>query len=164
MGMGDGSTLPVHDTPFGRLSGLICWENYMPLARYALYAEGVDLWVAPTWTRGDIWVATLRHMGREGRMYVVGVASVLRAADVPEGVPGRDALYRDQDEWLCDDYSAIVGPGGEVLAGPLIQMEGILYADLDAARARTVRHEFDPVGPTRGATGRPKRQGGKGGR
>jgi nitrilase len=89
-GMGDGSTLPVYDTPFGRLSGLICWENYMPLARFALYAEGVDVWMAPTWARGDIWVATLRHMGREGRMYVIGVASVLRGADIPDDVPGRD--------------------------------------------------------------------------
>jgi nitrilase len=74
------------------------------------------------------------------------VASVLRAADVPEGVPGRDTLYRDEDEWLCDGYSAIVDPGGRVLAGPLVKEEGILYAELDAARARTVRHEFDPVG------------------
>ena len=118
----------------------------MPLARFALYAEGVDLWVAPTWARGDIWVATLRHIAREGRMYVVGVASVLRGADVPEDVPGRDTLYRDGDEWMCDGYSAIVGPGGEVLAGPLVKEEGILYAELDPARARTVRHEFDPVG------------------
>jgi nitrilase len=145
-GMGDGSTLPVYDTPFGRLSGLICWENYMPLARFALYAEGVDLWVAPTWARGDIWVATLRHIAREGRMYVVGVASVLRGGDVPDDIPGRERLYHDEDEWMCDGYSAIVGPGGEVLAGPLVKEEGILYAELDAGRARSVRHEFDPVG------------------
>ena len=145
-GMGDGSTLPVYDTPFGRLSGLICWENYMPLARYALYAEGVDVWVAPTWARGDIWVATLRHLAREGRMYVVGVASSLRGADVPQDVPGRDRLYPRDDEWMCDGYSAIVDPEGKVLAGPLVKEEGILYAELDAARARTVRHQFDPVG------------------
>jgi nitrilase len=145
-GMGDGSTLPVYDTPYGRLSGLICWENYMPLARFALYAQGVDLWMAPTWARGDIWVATLRHVAREGRMYVVGAASVLRGADVPEDVPGADTLYRDRDEWLCDGYSTIVGPNGAVLAGPLVKEEGILYAELDGTRARTVRHEFDPVG------------------
>jgi len=145
-GMGDGSTLAVYDTPFGRLGGLTCWENYMPLARYAMYAEGVDVWVAPTWARGDVWVATLRHIAREGRVYVIGVASALRGADVPAGVPGRDRLYGDEEEWMCDGYSAIVGPDGEVLAGPLVKEEGILYAEIDAGTARASRYEFDPVG------------------
>src|SRR5436309_1796507 len=135
-GMGDGSTLSVHDTPFGRLGGLTCWENYMPLARYAMYAEGVDVWVAPTWERGDLWVATLRHIATEGRVYVIGVAQAMRGADVSEDIPGRDELYPDADEWLCDGYSAIVGPDGEVLAGPIVKEEGIIYAEIDAARAR----------------------------
>jgi nitrilase len=145
-GMGDGSTLPVFDTPFGRLGGLICWENYMPLARYALYAKGVDIWAAPTWDTSDVWVPTLRHIAKEGRMYVIGVAPLLRGSDVPADLPGRDELYGGEEDWLSRGLSTIVGPRGEILAGPLVEQEGILYAELDAARARTARMEFDPVG------------------
>jgi nitrilase len=86
-GMGDGSTLAVVDTPFGRLGGLTCWENYMPLARYAMYAKGVDVWAAPTWDTSDVWVPTLRHLAKEGRMYVIGVAPLLRGSDVPPTCP-----------------------------------------------------------------------------
>jgi nitrilase len=145
-GMGDGSTLAVVDTPFGRLGGLTCWENYMPLARYAMYAKGVDVWAAPTWDTSDVWVPTLRHLAKEGRMYVIGVASLLRGSDVPADLPGRDELYGGEEDWLSRGLSTIVGPRGEVLAGPLVEQEGILYAELDAARARAARMEFDPVG------------------
>lgn len=145
-GAGDGSTLLVLDTPFGRLGGLTCWEHYMPLARYAMYAQGVDILLAPTWDRGDVWTCTLRHVAKEGRVYVVGVAPVLRGSDVPADVPGRDQLYRGEDDWMCPGHSAIVDPAGQLLAGPLVETEGILYAELDAAVARSSRHEFDPVG------------------
>jgi nitrilase len=145
-GMGDGSTLEVFDTPFGRLGGLICWENYMPLARYALYAKGVDVWTAPTWDTSDVWVPTLRHIAKEGRVHVVGVAPLLRGSDVPADLPGRDELYGGDDDWLSRGHSTIVGPRGEILAGPLLEREGILYAELDPARARAARVEFDPVG------------------
>ena len=90
-GMGDGSTLKVIDTGFGRLGGLICWENYMPLARAALYAQGVDVYLAPTWDNSEVWVPTLRHIAREGRTYVIGVTSCIRAADLPADLPGRAA-------------------------------------------------------------------------
>jgi nitrilase len=116
-GMGDGSTLAVVDTPFGRLGGLTCWENYMPLARYAMYAKGVDVWAAPTWDTSDVWVPTLRHLAKEGRMYVIGVAPLLRGSDVPADLPGRDELYGGEEDWLSRGLSAIVGPRGEVLAG-----------------------------------------------
>jgi nitrilase len=145
-GMGDGSDLDVFDTPFGRLGGLICWENYMPLARYALYAKGIDLWAAPTWDNSDVWVPTLRHIAKEGRVHVIGVAPLLRGSDVPADLPGRDQLYGGEDDWLSRGMSTIVGPRGEILAGPLVEQEGILYAELDPARARAVRAEFDPVG------------------
>src|SRR5437763_4476786 len=82
-GMGDGSTLPVYDTPFGRLSGLICWENYMPLARVAMYEQDVDILLAPTWDNSDVWVASMRHIAKEGRCYVLGITSCLRGSDVP---------------------------------------------------------------------------------
>jgi nitrilase len=145
-GMGDGSTLGVFDTPFGRLGGLICWENYMPLARAAMYAQGIDVWVAPTWDNGDMWVSTLRHIAKEGRVHVVGVAPCLRGSDVPTSVPGRDELWEGDDDWMCRGFSTIVAPSGEILAGPLIETEGILYAEIDSMTARSARYEFDPVG------------------
>jgi nitrilase len=145
-GMGDGSTLRVLDTGFGRLGGLICWENYMPLARAALYAQGVDVYLAPTWDNSEVWVPTLRHIAKEGRTYVIGITSCLRAADLPADLPGRAALYGDADDWLSRGNSVIIGPEGEILAGPLIGEEGVLYAEIDARRARSSRQQFDPVG------------------
>lgn len=145
-GMGDGSTLEVIDTPFGRLGGLTCWENYMPLARAALYAQGIDIYLAPTWDNSDVWVPSMQHIAREGRMFVVGVNFCIRGSDIPGDVPGRADLYGDADDWLSRGNSVIVGPDGHILAGPLIGEEGIVYADLDAAVARSSRHQFDPVG------------------
>jgi nitrilase len=145
-GMGDGSTLEVVQTPFGRVGGLTCWENYMPLARYALYAKGVEIWCAPTWDNSEGWIATLRHIALEGRVFVIGVAPLLRGADVPEGVPGRGAVWGGEDDWMCRGASTIVGPDGEILAGPLWEEEGILYAEIDVAAARRGRGELDPVG------------------
>jgi len=145
-GMGDGSTVRVVDTGFGRLGGLICWENYMPLARTALYAQGIDVYLAPTWDNSDEWVPTMRHIAKEGRTFVIGVTACITAADVPADLPGRDELYPDHEEWLSRGNSVVVGPGGQILAGPLIDQPGVLYADIDVARARVARQEFDPVG------------------
>ena len=145
-GQGDGSTLSVFDTPFGRLGGLTCWENYMPLARYALYAQGIDVYVAPTWDNSDMWVPTMRHIAKEGRIHVIGVTFCLRASDVPGDLPGHDDLYPRDDEWLAKGNSCIVGPKGDLLAGPLEGSEGIVYAELDVEAARRSRREFDPVG------------------
>ena len=80
----------MYQTPFGRVGGLICWENFMPLARTAMYAKGVEIWTAPTWDNGENWVATLRHIAREGRVFVIGVTTLLRGSDVPDDVPGRE--------------------------------------------------------------------------
>jgi nitrilase len=148
-GMGDGSDLAVHPTPVGRVGGLICWENYMPLARFALYAQGVEIWVAPTLATHDFWVASMRHIAREGVCHVIGVAPAARFSEVPASVPDRERLWRGVEphgDWMLDGYSVIVDPAGTVLAGPLVREEGILFAtlDLDAARAR--RRLFDPVG------------------
>ncbi|HSK97464.1 MAG TPA: carbon-nitrogen hydrolase family protein [Euzebyales bacterium] len=148
-GMGDGSDLTVHDTALGRIGGLICWENYMPLARFAVYAQGIDIWVAPTLATHEPWVASMRHIAREGVCHVIGVAPAARFTDVPDSVPERDRLWRGVEphgEWMLDGYSVIVDPNGTVLAGPLVRGEGILYAtlDLDAASAR--KRLFDPVG------------------
>ncbi|HEX6872096.1 MAG TPA: carbon-nitrogen hydrolase family protein [Micromonosporaceae bacterium] len=143
-GMGDGSTLDVVATPFGVVGGLLCWENYMPLARAAMYARGVDIYLAPTWDDTEEWEATLRHIAKEGRVYVVGVAPLMRGADVPEELRGE--LYGGEDDWCCHGRTAIVDPVGRFLAGPVLDREEILYAEVDPARARTVRRDFDPVG------------------
>src|SRR5205085_9375487 len=144
--MGDGSGLEVLATPLGRVGCLTSWENYMPLARAALFAQSVDLYLAPTWDSSDVWPATLRHIAKEGRVYVVGVNSILRGSSIPEDVPYRADLYGGEDDWLALGNSAIVGPEGDVLAGPLVREEGILYADIDIQTARTARHQFDPFG------------------
>jgi nitrilase len=143
-GMGDGSTLDVVRTPFGVVGGLICWENYMPLARAAMYARGVDIYLAPTWDNSDTWLATLQHIGKEGRVYVVGVAPLLHGGDVPADLRGD--LYAETGDWMSRGRSAIVAPGGEVVAGPVAERAEILYAKTDLAEVRASRREFDPVG------------------
>ena len=145
-GSGDGSTLFVTDTPFGRLGGLTCWENYMPLARAAMYAKGIDVYLAPTWDNADTWVPTMQHIAKEGRIYVIGINFCIRGSDVPKDIPGRDDVYGGESDWLSRGNSVIVGPEGEILAGPLVEEEGILVAELDIDRARTSRRQFDPVG------------------
>jgi nitrilase len=144
-GMGDGSDLDPVETPFGRVGGLICWENLMPLARTAVYAKGVDIWTAPTWDNDENWVANLRHIAREGRVFVIGAGMVLRGSDIPDDVPGRD-LWGGEDDWANTGWSAIVDPDGQLLAGPLIEEEGILTAEVDAEVARSLRYRFDAVG------------------
>ncbi len=145
-GQGDGSTLAVIDTPFGRVGGLICWENYMPLARAAMYEQGVDILLAPTWDNSDVWVASMRHIAKEGRCYVVGVNSCLRATDVPASIPGRDEIYGDADDWMSRGNTVIVDPDGAILAGPITEEEGILYADADRETITRSRRQFDVTG------------------
>ncbi|MBX3603862.1 MAG: carbon-nitrogen hydrolase family protein [Piscinibacter sp.] len=150
-GQGDGSTLPVLDTPFGRLSGLTCWENYMPLARFYLYAQGVDLWAAPTLARGDGWLATMRHIAREGRCYVVGVNPCVRADQLPADLPHRDRLWPGvldptDCEWVEPGNSVIVAPDGSILAGPARHEETILLAEMDLRQVHAARRMFDASG------------------
>ena len=147
-GMGDGSTLPVVDTPLGRLSGLTCWENYMPLTRFYLYAKGVDIWAAPTLATGDGWIAAMRHIALEGRCYVVGVNPCLHVDQIPADFPHRDRVWdaADGGEWVEPGNSVIVDPRGTILAGPARHEETILFADIDLAVVRAARRYFDPVG------------------
>jgi nitrilase len=143
-GMGDGSELGAVTTPFGVVGGLLCWENYMPLARAAIYAQHCDIYLAPTWDNSDTWVATLRHIAKEGRLFVIGVAPLLRGSDVPDDLRG--SVYGGDDDWMSRGYTTIVAPGGEVVAGPVLEREEIVYADLDVAAAAQQRRMFDPVG------------------
>jgi nitrilase len=148
-GMGDGSMLPVIDTPYGRLGGLTCWENYMPLARFYLYASGVDIWVAPTLASGDGWVATMRHIALEGRCYVVGINPCVHLDQIPAGFPDRDRVWRpreDDGEWVDPGNSVIVDPTGTILAGPARHEETILTAEIELSAVHAARRYFDPVG------------------
>lgn len=145
-GQGDGSSLHAVDTPVGRIGTLLCWENLMPLARTALYADGIDIHLAPTWDSADAWVATLRHIAREGRVFVIGVNQCVRASDIGPHVAGRDELYGGHDDVLSPGNTTIVGPDGDIMAGPIRGEEGMLLADLDLADVRSARQMNDPVG------------------
>jgi len=144
-GEGDGSTLTVVPTEFGRVGGLICWENYMPLARMAMYAKGVEIYLAPTADARESWQATLRHIACEGRCFVLGCNQFVTKGMYPAGLPGVEDL-QGQPEVLCRGGSAIVSPLGEVLAGPLWDKEDLLVADLDLAEVARGKFDFDVVG------------------
>jgi nitrilase len=145
-GMGDGSTLTTFDTPFGRVGGLTCWENYMPLARAAMYEQQIDILLSPTWDNSEVWPLSMRHIAKEGRCYVLGITSCLRASDVPADVPGRDEIYGDESDWMSRGNTLIADPYGHVLAGPVSETETILYAEVDPTVTRNARREFDVVG------------------
>jgi nitrilase len=142
---GEGSTLDIYDTPLGKLSGLICWENYMPLARYTLYAWGVELYVAPTWDHGEPWLSTLRHIAKEGRVYVIGCCAAVHKDDIPSRFEFKDGYYADAT-WINKGDSVIVNPDGKLIAGPLNAEEGILYAEIDSRQMRGPKWKLDVAG------------------
>jgi nitrilase len=144
-GEGDGSTLTVVETPWGRFGGLICWENYMPLARMAMFGRGVDLYLAPTADARDTWQATLRHIACEGRCFVLGCNQFVTKDMYPADLEGLDELA-EHPEVICRGGSAIVSPLGKVLAGPLYGREDTLILDLDITETTQARFDFDVVG------------------
>ena len=143
-GQGDGGGLRAIPTPLGRLGGLICWENYMPLARFALYESGVEIYIASTADDGDASQATLVHIARESRAFVVAPCHFQRAGAYPDDFPLARML--DGVDTIGRGGSAILGPDGGYLAGPLFDSEGILYAELDPAVLWAARQRFDPTG------------------
>ena len=140
-GQGDGRGLETVDIGAARVGGLICWENMMPLARFALYERGVELYLAPTADDSEEWHYSIRHIAREARAFVVSSCSFQRASSYPPDVPLADGA-----ELLGRGGSAIVAPDGSYLAGPLWDEEGILYADLDPGVLHAARQRFDPAG------------------
>jgi nitrilase len=144
-GEGDGSTLAAFDTELGRVGGLICWENYMPMARMAMYGKGVELYLAPTADARDTWQCTLRHIACEGRCFVLGCNQFVTKDMYPPNLEGVDELS-EQPDVICRGGSVIVSPFGEVLAGPLYDQEGILYAELDMGEIVRGKVDFDVVG------------------
>ena len=145
-GFGDATGLKAVKTPAGRISTLLCWENYMPLARYALYAQGVEIYIAPTYDSGENWIGSLQHIAREGRCWVVGCGNLMRASDLPEDFPGKDTLYPDAEEWVNPGDSVVIAPDGEIVAGPLHKETGILYCEIDLEKARIAKRALDVTG------------------
>jgi nitrilase len=143
-GFGDGSTLPVFDTPLGRLGAVICWENYMPLLRTAMYAKNIQLYCAPTADDRETWLATMRHVALEGRCFVLSACQFLLRSDCPDDYAAIQG--NDPDTVLMRGGSCIIGPLGQVLAGPVFNQSQILVADLDMAEIARGKYDFDVVG------------------
>ena len=118
----------------------------MPLARYALYAWGTQIYVAATWDRGEPWLSTLRHIAKEGRLFVIGCGMPLRTADIPDRFAFKQRFYQEAGEWINAGDSAIVNPDGEFIAGPLREAEGLLYAEVDPAQMRGPKWMLDVAG------------------
>jgi len=143
-GQGDGGGLRAVETGIGRIGGLICWENYMPLARFALYESGVEIYIASTADDSDAWQATLVHIARESRAFVVSPSHLQHGSSYPDDFPLREEIAELNP--LGRGGSAILAPDGSYLAGPLYDEEGILYADLDPQRLAEERQRFDAAG------------------
>jgi nitrilase len=143
-GQGDGGGLRAIQTELGRVGGLICWENYMPLARFSLYESGVEIYIASTADDGEAWQATLIHIARESRAFVVAPSHFQRASAYPDDFPLAAAL--DGLDVIGRGGSAVLAPDGSYLAGPVYDEEAILYAELEPARLYEERQRFDPAG------------------
>jgi nitrilase len=145
-GCGDATGLKAVDTPCGRIGTLICWESYMPLVRYALYAQGIDIYITPTYDSGERAIATMQHIAREGGCWVISCGCAFRGRDIPDDLPGKAELFRNPDEWENPGDSVIVAPGGKIAAGPMHEEHGILYAEVDLERVGMARRSLDVVG------------------
>lgn len=142
---GDGSTLNTYDTSLGRIGGLICWENYMPLARTALFEQGVEILIAPTWDKSENWHDSMKHIAREGGTFVISACGPLRVDDIPEELGFRH-LYPEGREWINSGKSCIICPLGNVMVGPIENEETILYADLQPNAILEAKRMFDVAG------------------
>jgi nitrilase len=143
---GDGSDLEVFHLPYGKVGGLICWENYMPLARYALSAWGEQIHLAPTWDRGEPWTSTMRHVAKEGRTFVLGSCQAFHKDHIPDRFSFKDKYLEGVDGWLNPGHSVIVDPDGKIVAGPIAEEEGILYAEVRPDQLVGPRWQLDVAG------------------
>ena len=143
---GDPSGVQVFDTHLCKVGGLTCWENYMPLVRYSLYEQGVELYLAPTYDESEVWKASMQHIAREGRTYVMGCCMVSKKEDIVTQCPELEPYYEASGEWVNTGNSIIVDPNGDIIAGPLHKEEGILYADMDLNKLRGSKWNLDVAG------------------
>ena len=144
-GRGDGSSLRAYDTSAGKIAGLICWENFMPLARNAIYEFGTQILASPTWDKSPNWIQSMQHIAREGGLFVISTCMALKMSDIPDEFDFKE-LYPEEREWINTGNSCIVGPNGKILAGPLEAEEGILYAELELDQIVASKRMFDVVG------------------
>ena len=142
---GDGSTIRSYDTSVGKIAGLICWENLMPLARNAIYEFGTQILAAPTWDKSSNWIQSMQHNAREGGLFIVSACMSLKMDDIPD-VYQFKKLYPKEREWINVGNSSIIGPNGQFLAGPLEAEEGILYANIELQQIIKAKRMFDVVG------------------
>jgi nitrilase len=141
---GDGTTLPVFNTPLGNIGAVICWENYMPLLRTAMYEQGIELYCAPTADNRDTWLASMQHIALEGRCFVLSANQFTRRTDYPADYPA--FLTNEPDAIVSRGGSCVVGPLGQLLAGPVYDQETILLADLDLNDIIRSKLDFDVTG------------------
>ena len=142
---GDGATLKTYETSAGKIGGLICWENYMPLARNAIYELGAQILVAPTWDKSPNWILSMEHIAREGGLFVISCCMALKMDEIPNTFEFKK-LYPKERHWINTGNSMIVGPNGKILAGPFEAEEGILYAEIDLDDIIKAKRMFDVVG------------------
>ncbi len=140
---GNGNTLEAYETSIGKIGGLICWENFMPLARNAIYESGTQIYVAPTWDKGANWLGTVQHIAREGGVFLISCCMPLHINDLPEELK---KIYVKGKEWISTGNSCIVNPNGKIIAGPLDSKEGIIYADINLQEIIAAKRKFDAVG------------------
>ncbi len=144
-GQGDGSDLKTLKSSFATIGSLICWENYMPLARQALYNQGMEILASPTWDKSDHWIQSMQHIAREGGTYVISCCMTLRMHDVPDEL-GFKEFYPAEREWINSGRSCIISPKGNILAGPVEEKEEVIYADFDSAEIAGAKRLFDAAG------------------
>jgi nitrilase len=143
-GFGDGSTIGTVHSPAGRVGTVICWENYMPALRQAMYAQGVELYCAPTADDRPTWISTMTHIALEGRVFVLTACQAIRAGAYPDWY--QQEIGEDPGSYLMRGGSAIIAPDGSVLAGPVFDEEVILYAELDLGEIARAHLDMDAVG------------------
>ena len=142
---GDGSDLRTYDSGAGKIGGLICWENYMPLARNALYESGVQVLASPTWDKSPAWLQSMQHIAREGGIYVVSTCMAMSMSDLPDAYAFKK-LYPEGREWINTGNSCIINPRGQIIAGPVEAEERVLYAEIDLKAIIEAKRMFDVVG------------------
>lgn len=142
---GDGNSLRSYDTSAGKIAGLICWENFMPLARTAIYESGTQILASPTWDKSPNWLQTMQHIAREGGLFVISTCMAVRMDDIPDEYEFKK-LYPEGREWVNVGNSCIIAPNGQILAGPLQAEEGTLYAEIDLNQIIAAKRMFDVVG------------------
>lgn len=145
-GQGGGGGLKVSESAVGKLGTLICWESYMPLARYALYAQGVELYITPTYDSGDIWLHSMQHIARESGCWVISANNAFRARDLASDILNLPGAYPDPAEWVNPGGSVVIAPNGKVVAGPWNQEQGVFYAEVDLSQIALARRSLDVSG------------------